>query len=164
VIVVSNTSPIINLAAIGRLELLRALYKKVIIPQAVYDEITIKGAGQPGADEIEKSEWIEVKDVPDKNLAEAFKLELDEGEAEAIALSIGIEAKFLLMDERRGREIADRLGLTYIGILGIIIEARHKNLITSAKPLLDDLISKAGFWISKRLYTRVLQIAGESPG
>lgn len=83
-IVVSNTSPIINLAAIGRLELLRELYERVIIPQAVYHEITIKGAGQTGADEIDKLEWIEFKEVLDKNLAEALKLKLDEGIASAI--------------------------------------------------------------------------------
>lgn len=161
-IVISNTSPIINLATIGQLELLNKLYDKVIIPQAVYYEITVKGSGQAGADEIDKLKWIEVQEVPDKNLAEALRLELDEGEAEAIALSVGIGAELLLMDERRGRDIADRLGLKYIGILGAIIEAKNKNLITAVKPLLDDLISKSGFWISNNLYNRVLQIAGES--
>lgn len=102
--------------------------------------------------------------MPDKNLAEALKLELDEGEAEAIALSVGIGAELLLIDEKRGREIADRLGLKFIGILGAIIEAKHKNLTTSTKPILDDLISKAGFWINNNLYNRVLQIAGDKPG
>ncbi len=121
-IVVSNTSPIINFAVIGHLELLKDLYAKVIIPPAVYHEITIKGASQPGADEIDKLRWIEVKEVPDKHLSEAFKLELDEGEAEAIALSVGIGAELLLIDERLGRDIADRLGLKYIGILGVIEE------------------------------------------
>ena len=160
--VVSNTSPIINFAVIGHLELLKELYEKIIIPQAVYHEITIKGASQAGADEIDNLGWIEVKEVPDKHLSEALKLELDQGEAEAVALSVGIGAELLLIDERRGRDIADRLGIKYIGILGVIIEAKNKGLITAVKPLLDDLISKAGFWITKNLYNRVLQIAGES--
>lgn len=90
-IVVSNTSPIINMAVIGHLELLRKLYNKIIIPQAVYHEITVKGLGQVGAQEVEKSKWIEVEEIPDKNLTEALKLELDEGEAEAIALAMGIK-------------------------------------------------------------------------
>jgi len=100
--------------------------------------------------------------VTDKNLADALKLELDEGEVEAIALSVVIGAELLLIDEWRGREIADHLGLKFIGILGAIIEAKHKKLITAVKSLLDNLISKAGFWISNNFYNRVLQIAGES--
>lgn len=160
-IVVSDTSPIINMAAIGHLELLRKLYKGLVIPQAVYHETTVKGLGQVGAQEIEKSKWIEVEEIPDKNLTEALKLELDEGEAEAIALAIGIKADLLLIDERRGRKIADRFGLKYIGLLGAIIEAKHKNLIPNVRSLLDSLISKAGFWIDQELYNRVLQAAGE---
>jgi len=125
VIVVSNTSPIINLAAIGHFELLKKLYKRIVVPQAVYHEITVKGPGQVGAQEVEKSQWIEIKEIPDKNLTEALKLELDEGEAEAIVLAIGIKADLLLIDERRGRAIADHFGLKYIGLLGAIIEAKH---------------------------------------
>lgn len=160
-IVVSNTSPIINMAAIGHLELLRKLYNRLVVPHAVYHEITVKGFGQVGAQEIEKSKWIEVEKIPDKNLAEALKLELDEGEAEAIALAMRIKSDLLLIDERRGRKIADHLGLKYIGLLGVIIEAKHKNLIPNVRSLLEGLISKAGFWIDQELYNRVLQAAGE---
>lgn len=160
-IVVSNTSPIINMAAIGQLELLRKLYKRLVIPQAVYHEITVKGLWQVGAEEIEKLKWIEVEEISDKNLTEALKLELDEGEAEAIALAMGIKADLLLIDERRGRKIADHFGLKYVGLLGAIIEAKHKNLIPNVRSLLDGLISKAGFWIDQELYNRVLQAAGE---
>jgi len=63
VIVVSNTSPVFNLAAIGQLKLLNKLYGMIIIPQAVHHEITVKGAGQAGSTEIEKLKWIEVKTV-----------------------------------------------------------------------------------------------------
>ena len=67
-IVISNTSPVVNLAAIGQLELLRQLYGRVIIPQAVYEEIVIVGAGQPGAVEVEASDWIEVRQIADVGL------------------------------------------------------------------------------------------------
>jgi len=161
VIVVSNTSPIVNLATVGRLDLLQQLYKKVAIPQAVYREITLVGAGQPGAMEVQTLEWIEFKEVADRSLVVALQAELDEGEAEAIALAIQLKADLLLLDERRGREVAYRLGLRFIGFLGVLIEAKHKGYVPEIKPLLDDLMVKAGFWIGDQLYTRILQAVGE---
>ena len=71
-IVVSNTSPIVNLAAIGRLDLLEQLYGTVIIPQAVYREIVVLGAGQPGAMEVSTLVWIEARDVMDRALVTAL--------------------------------------------------------------------------------------------
>ena len=108
-IVVSNTSPIINLAAIGQLDLLRHLYGTIIIPQAVYHEIAVRGAGQPGASEIQTSPWFERQHVRDTILVKRLEQHLDTGEAEAIALSIEMRANLLLIDERRGR-------LSYRGI------------------------------------------------
>jgi len=93
VIVVSNTSPVINLAAIGQLELLNKLYGMIIIPQAVHHEITVKGPGQAGSTEIEKLKWIEVKTVSNQKLVQALKMELDEGESEAIALAVELNAE-----------------------------------------------------------------------
>ena len=65
------------------------------------------------------------------------------------------------MDERKGRNVALRFGLKFIGLLGVLMEAKNKGLIQEVKPLLDALISKAGFWISPQLYNRVLESAGE---
>ena len=110
-IVVSNTSPIINLAAIGKLEILQKLYEKIFIPQAVHYEISIAGKGKPGALEIEKLEWIEVKEVTNHKLVKALQMELDEGEAEAITLAIGLKSELLLLDEPQGRKVASNLGL-----------------------------------------------------
>lgn len=160
-IVISNSSPIINLAAIGQLGLLNKLYEKVIIPPAVHHEITVKGAGQAGAAEIEKLKWLEVKSISNQTLVQALRMELDDGESEAISLAVELNANLLLIDERRGRAVANRFGLPYIGLMGVIIEARQKRLIQAVKPLVDDLISKAGFWISQKLYSRVLEEAGE---
>ncbi len=95
--VVSNTSPIANLAAIGHLHLLRELYGTIL----------------------------------------------------------------LLMDERRSRRIASRLGLRPIGLLGVILEAKSKNLTPTVRPLLDARVTQAGFWISRSLYDRVLDEAAE---
>lgn len=160
-IVASNTSPIVNLAVIGWLELLQKLYGKVFIPQSVEHEIAVIGAGQPGAMEIQTLEWIESREVMDRVLVTALQAELDAGEAEAIALAIQLEADLLLMDERRGREVSYRFGLQFTGLLGVLVEAKHKRYISKVKPLLDDLIAEAGFWVGNRLYDQVLRSVGE---
>src|SRR5437588_8129610 len=144
-IVVANASPIINLAAIGRLALLEQLYNSIVIPQAVYHEIAVVGAGEAGATEVQTLEWIETRQVADPTLVAALQMELDKGEAEAIALAVQLKADLLLLDERRGRAVASRLGISSIGLLGLFIEAKHKGLIPVVKPLMDDLVMKAGF-------------------
>jgi len=161
VIVVSDTSAIINLAAVGQLDLLRQLYGKIAIPQAVYHEIAVVGAGQPGATEAQTLEWIETREVTNDALVTALQVELDVGEAEAIALAVELKADILLLDERCGRAVASRLGLRCIGLLSVLIEAKDRGLIPAMKPILNNLIAKAGFWISDRLYARVLQAARE---
>ncbi len=160
-IIISDTSPLINLAAVGQLDLLRQLYDRVIIPQAIYDEIVVAGVGQPGAAEVKTASWIETRRSQDQVLVNVLKLELDRGEAEALALAVELKVDLLLIDERKGRIIATRLGLTHIGLLGALVEAKQRGLLSAVKPILDDLIAKAGFWISADLYRRVLLAVAE---
>ena len=161
-IVVSDTSPINNLAAIGCLYLLEELYGKVIIPEAVYRELTDPTFPVAGATEVRTLDWITTRACQDRNLVEALCNELDRGEAEAIALTLELNADVLLIDERQGRLVADRLDLYYTGILGILVQAKKQGSIAIVKPLLDKLIDKAGFWIAAPLYNKVLQLAEEN--
>jgi len=160
-IIVSNTSPIINLAAIRQMDLLKQLYEKIIIPQAVFEEIAIIGEGQSGSEEVKTSDWIETRQLTDRLMADSLQLELDLGEAEAIALALEIKADMILMDERRGRLTGSRLGLHCLGLMGILTEAKHKKLVHSVKPVMDCLMKDAGFWIDRKLYQYVLQVNGE---
>ncbi|MGA9995515.1 MAG: DUF3368 domain-containing protein [Pyrinomonadaceae bacterium] len=160
-IVVCNTSPIINLSAIGQIIIIQQLYERIIIPEAIYREIAITGSGLAGATEVQTLEWIETRKLSNRTLVSVIEMELDEGEAEAIALAVELKADLLLMDERKGRTVASRLGLKFIGLLGVLVEAKHRGLIHSVKPALDDLIVKAGFWMTEELYTRVLHVVGE---
>ncbi|MEO1093478.1 MAG: DUF3368 domain-containing protein [Cyanobacteria bacterium J06638_28] len=160
-IVVSDTSPINNLAAINHVHLLHQLYGTVFIPEAVYRELTDPNFPVAGAIEVQTFDWIQIRTVSDLTLVEALTSELDFGEAEAISLAVEMQADQVLMDERRGRLIASRLNLRYIGILGILVEAKNKGLIVKVKTLLDALINKAGFWVSEPLYKSVLQLVNE---
>ena len=136
-IVVSDTSLINNLAAINQLHLLRQLYETVLIPEAVYRELTNPSFSVAGATEVQTFDWIQTRGVNDRTIVEALSNELDIGEAEAIALAVEIQADLVLIDERRGRLVAAKLNLRYTGILGILVEAKSQGLITKVKPLLD---------------------------
>lgn len=161
-IVVSDTSPINNLAAIGQLYLLHQLYGTVLIPEAVYLELTEPSFLVAGGTEVQTLDWIQTRNVRDRKLVESLSNELDIGEAEAIALAVEIQAERLLIDERCGRLVASRLNLQYTGILGILVEAKSQGLISEVKPLLNALINQAGFWITEPLYNRVLQLVDEN--
>ncbi|QLE49997.1 DUF3368 domain-containing protein [Nostoc sp. C057] len=161
-IIVSDTSPINNLAAINHLHLLQQLYGTVLIPEAVYRELTDPNFPVAGAIEVQTFIWIQTRPVQDRTLVEALSNELDIGEAEAIALALETKADQVLIDERRGRLVAGRLNLGYIGILGILVEAKSQRLISAVKPLLDALINQAGFWVAEPLYKRVLQLVDEN--
>ena len=161
-IIVSDTSPINNLAAINHLHLLQQLYGTVLIPEAVYRELTDPNFPVAGAIEVQTFIWIQTRPVQDRTLVEALSNELDIGEAEAIALALETKAEQVLIDERRGRMVAARLNLGYTGILGILVEAKSQRLIAAVKPLLDALINQAGFWVAEPLYKRVLQLVDEN--
>jgi uncharacterized protein len=161
VIIVSDTSPINHLAAINQLHLLHQLYKTVIIPEAVYRELTDPNFPVAGATEVQTLDWIQTRAVSDRKLIEALSNELDVGEAEAIALAVEIQADQVLIDERRGRLVAARLNLRYTGILGILVEAKSQGLISEVKPLLDALVNEAGFWVTESLYNSVLRLVNE---
>ncbi len=160
-IIVSDTSPLNNLAAVDQLYLLYQLYGTVFIPEAVYRELTEPSSPVSGATEVQTFDWIQTCTVNDRTLVEALSNELDIGEAEAIALAVETQAQQVLIDERRGRLVAARLNLRYIGILGILVEAKSQGLITEVKPVLDALINNAGFWVAEALYNRVLRQVNE---
>lgn len=160
-IVVSDTSPINNLAATNQLHLLQQLYETVFIPDAVDRELTDPAFPVAGAIEVQTFDWIQTCSLSDRTLVDALSNELDIGEAEVIALAVELGANQVLIDERRGRLVAARLNLRYTGILGILVEAKSQGLISTVKPLLDALVNQAGFWVDASLYDRVLQLVDE---
>jgi len=157
--VVSNTSPIINLAAIGQLRLLQALYGSIYSPEAVYEEIT-RFPVEPGAAEVKAYEWIIARACLRSDIVVALQGELDAGEAEAIALALEMDT-LLLIDERAGRRAASRLGVRKLGLLGVLVKAKRKGHVHEVRPLLRKLRRDAGFWISDTLYARIVEHVDE---
>ncbi|MBD2626714.1 DUF3368 domain-containing protein [Trichormus variabilis] len=162
-IVVSDTSPLSNLAIVGCLSILQQIYNKVIIPQGVAEELINASDEEHIIAGVLSLDWIEV--IPATNLELISELRnnsnLDRGEAEAIALAIELNADELLIDERLGRREATRLGLPITGVLGILLVAKHRQLMPAVQPVMDALITQAGFRVSSQLYAEILKAANE---
>jgi predicted nucleic acid-binding protein len=107
--------------------------------------------------------WVKVGRVRNQQHVESLLLHLHPGEAEAIALAVETTPDFLLLDERRGRKIAKRLGVRCIGVLGTLAEAKRLGLVPAVRPLLDALIHQAGFWVKPNLRDHVLSQVKELP-
>jgi uncharacterized protein len=160
-IVVSDTSALSNLALVAHLWLLEAIYQTVIIPDVVARELA--AASNPTISAILQLGWIQTQPLTNSKLANQLQQErgLDAGEANAIALALELQANDLLIDERLGRQEAVRLGLSIIGILGILLVAKQRSLIPQVQSVMDALIDHAGFRVSPQLYQRVLALAQE---
>lgn len=159
-LVISNTTPIIALAVIDRLELLRELYTEVLIPPAVYAEVIAGGASRAGAAELLRAHWIRTVPLTDPRRA-ALLVDLDQGEAEAIALAQELNADLLIVDERLARRHAQRLGLTITGTLGILLKAKQRGLVTNIRPLIQQL-RRNRIRLSENVIQQTLQLAGEA--
>mgnify|MGYP001791711961 CR=1 FL=1 len=160
-IVVSDTSALSNLAIVSHLWLLESIYQTVIIPDVVASELA--AASNPTISTILQLDWIQTQSLSDLQLANQLQQNrgLDAGEASAISLALELQADDLLIDERLGRQEALQLGLSIIGILGILLVAKQRNLIPRVQPIMDDLINQAGFRVSPLLYKRILVLAQE---
>ena len=157
--VVSNTTPIISLLKLGKLELLQQLYTEINIPVAVYNEIEA-GKSKIYYKDLALQNQIKIKEIQDRKALRYF-LDLDAGEAEAIVLATESDADLILIDERLGRLHAKNAGLKVTGIIGVLVKAKSEGLIESLKPLLNDLTEK-GVWISEKLKKDILKKIGES--
>ncbi len=161
-IVVSNTTPLIGLATIGRFDLLQRIFGRIYIPEAVYAEAVVAGREEGGAKrEVSSAEWIEVKTVQDRLAVEVLLDELDLGEAETIVLAREMNADWVLMDEKKGRRKLDQLGLPKIGTLGLLLKAKQLGYIDAVAPEIERL-RRVGFRISQFVIDAVLKTAHEA--
>lgn len=159
-VIVADSSPLIGLARIGQIEILRKLASRVLMPPAVRDEVTLHSQEAPGAATIRQATWIEVE-APDHLEVEPLAILLDRGEAEAIALAQRLPGATLLLDDARARRVAERLGILRIGTVGLLRRAKKAGLILAVKPHLEALMAN-GIYIHRALYDAVLKDLGEA--
>ena len=158
--IVVNSTPLISLAAIRRLDLLKNIFSDVIVPRAVHDEIIKSGKGKAGYSQLSSVSWFCVADVINIELKRSIMTQLDEGEAEVITIAKDKSISLVCIDEFAGRQYAALLGLNVIGTLGVLLIAKKRGFIQALKPLLDLLIDN-GRYIGHSLYNEVLQKADE---
>ncbi len=156
--IVSNTTPIISLLKLNRLELLQRLYKQIYIPSAVYNEIEA-GKAKGYYKDLSRIDWIKITKIQDKQAVKYF-LDLDAGEAEAIVLATELNADLIILDEKLGRFHAKHADLKVTGTIGILIKAKSEGLIEKIKPLITELTDKE-VWISEKLKKEILKKVGE---
>lgn len=153
--VVANAGPLISLAAINRLDLLKVLFEQIAIPQAVYDEVVVHGEGEPGSREVKEAEWIRTVQIQDRLAVHLLRETLDAGESEAIVLAQELNARYVLLDDGLARRKARRIGLRMTGTLGILLMAKDAGLIPAVGPILDEL-KQTDFRMSDRVYQELL--------
>jgi predicted nucleic acid-binding protein len=156
--VISNTTPIITLLTISKLELLKDIYGQIIIPMGVYEEIE-EGRFKKFYADLSKIEWIEIKTITDRTPFK-YLTDLDKGEAEVIVLANEISADLVIIDERLGRAFAEQFNLTVTGTIGILLKAKELDFIPVIKPMLEAMIEN-GIWLNKKLVDKILKVAGE---
>ena len=157
-IVISDTSVISGLVQSGHLHVLQNLYERIIIPNRVYLELQDLDVAFRQKLALN---WIEIREVLNTSLLNELTEVLDPGEAEAMVLATELHADLLLIDEIKGRAVATQMGLSVIGTLGALAEAKEKHYITAVKPVIDILVNQCGFWIKPSLVERVLKSVNE---
>lgn len=160
-LVISNTTPLINFAEIGRLDVLLALFGPLMIPPAVRDELEAKRSLFPQAAQVPAQAGIVVASPQDHLLVSELTTRVHRGEAECIALAMENPGSLLLIDDLGARELASTNKLLYTGTLGCLAEAKRKGVLPAIEPVLRDIQTKARFWITETLTERVLRDAGE---
>ena len=148
-LIISDTSCLISLSNIGKLELLHLIFEKIVTTPEIVQEF---GENLP--------EWVEVVPVLDKAKQQLLEMQVDRGEASAIALALENENPILIIDDYKARKLANNLKISYTGTIGVIIAAKQKGIISSIKPYLDK-IKETNFRISADLEIQALRQANE---
>ncbi|MGZ8159343.1 MAG: DUF3368 domain-containing protein [Methylobacter sp.] len=148
--IISNTSCLIILDNIDRLDILQKLYQTIHLTEEVALEF-----GKPLAN------WMTVNVVQDKNYLRILNASVDLGEASTIALAVQMQGdSVMILDDLKARKLAKQLDLKYTGLLGILLKAKQQNVITSVSDILAQF-RQVNFRFSEKLETEVLKLAGE---
>ena len=159
--IVSNTTPISNLLHVDKIFLLAELFGAVYIPKAVANEVNVAFSDCGEWRESLEGGRIIIQPILNTILAKQMVPLLHQGEAEAICLALEKKARLCLIDDKDGRIIAQSNNLPITGTLGILLKAKKTGLVSSVKPLIDELRTEHNFWVRDDMYQKVLYIARE---
>jgi len=156
-VIVSNASPLIVLLKINKLSILKDIFEKIVISEAVYKEITAKEHDKLIFDKLE---WIEARSVRNIEMTALLEKLIDKGEAEAIILARELNAT-LLIDDAKARKYAKLLNIEVIGTLGLLKIAKRRGLVRSVKKVINSMLAE-GYYIEDKLVRKILKDIGES--
>jgi len=157
-LVVSDTSPLLNLALIDRLDLFESQFSEVTVPQQVWDELTDGEDGLEALRELRDDGFLHLVEVERSDLFVELFVELDLGETAAICYAVEENAGLVLLDERDGRRVARRHDLDVTGVIGVLLRGAKTGAVDLKHEL--DALREAGFWIFDDLYSQILSETG----
>ncbi len=159
--VIVNATPLINFASINRLDILKSLFGKIIVPSRVWNEVVTKASEYDTSEVIKSADFITIKKAKDEILYKTLLMDINKGEAEAIVLTLETKASLVILDEKEARDFAEYYGLNFTGTVGCLLKAKQKGIIENLKTVLDDIVIKGNFWLSDDVYNKVLELAKE---
>lgn len=157
-IVISDSSALISLLSVEKLDILGKLFETVMIPEAVYNEVFNKKVSNL---DLKKTKFLQIEKVTDRKMVKLLKMQLGYGESEVIALALEKGIDRVIIDDKQARKVADKLGLKVIGTLGILILAKEKQVIKEVRPLVLSMMEKINFRIDRALLNKILGILNE---
>lgn len=157
-LVIVNSTPLIALAGIGELDILKSVYGQITIPTAVFDEVTVKNGKI--ADSIKAANWINVENIQDADSKKMYKAKLHAGEVEVMILAQEQHADLVVIDDNAAKKTATYLGLNAIGTMAVLLRAKQLGCINDVGSYIDKMVAN-GFFISPEVIAMVEDLAGE---
>lgn len=158
--VIVNSTPLIALCHVDSLDILKKLYGEITIPQAVYNEISVKKDSACKYQVDSSLDWIHIENIKNEMAKEMFKTQLHEGEVEVMILAKEKEADVIIIDDKNAKKHAKYLKLPVTGTLGVLIKAKKEGYIDKLKPILDGMLQN-NIYLSDSLVRRCLKEVGE---
>lgn len=158
--VVVNTTPLIALSHVGQISVLKKLYGEIIIPEAVYKELSVKTESVCKKAVDSSLDWIRVEKIKNLMARDMYKTQLHDGEVEVMILSKEIAADVVIIDDANAKKYAKYLKLPVTGTLGVLMRAKREGYIDRLEPILRQMVER-GIYISQNLIELCLKQVGE---
>jgi predicted nucleic acid-binding protein len=158
--VVVNTTPLIALSHIGQLDILKKMYGEILIPNAVYNELSAKPDSICKIEVENSKDWVRIEEIKNQMAKSMYKTQLHEGEVEVMILAQEVNADLVIIDDANAKKYAKYLKLPVTGTLGVLIKAKQSGYVDKLKPMLQMMIEN-GIYISQDLVKLCLKQVGE---